>query len=189
MKTRKHSHLPVLLATIAGACMALSAASFAAGGGGGGDGRDRVDYDNLNARLRGDLGASGEVQYSAIDDGSELVINSAISVDMPVNGVAIDETTAAEADVRVVFSGYEDGRPYAECLYEFDGFNPVGEIVSAHYTLKIRQIDDQIMTHAGIVCDIDYAEEGIQKGVPVIEAGDTAVGLINGIDALQGTFD
>ena len=46
--------------------------------------------------------------------------------------------------MRVVFFGYEDGQPYAECLYEFGGFNPIGEIVSAHYDLKVRQIDHEL---------------------------------------------
>jgi hypothetical protein len=117
-------------------------------------------------------------------------------ITIPVPGLGItDEATAMEADLRLLLS--REDTPYAECLLEFDEFETEEDEGESHseaeYTVNVRsQMRKGIALQQARkgTCDTDLGTEGIQLGVPDVQAGDviTATLVVDPEDRSQDIF-
>ena len=110
-----------------------------------------------------------------------------------------DETAAAAADIRLIFS--RGGNPYAECflvLAEIETEEEEGALVTeAEYKVDVRQRltnGTTVLQEVRGTCDTDLGTLGIQAGIPDVQAGDVATARLvlpsppGPLDFLQGTF-
>jgi hypothetical protein len=105
--------------------------------------------------------------------------------------LGLDETTAPLADVRAVFS--RDGAPYAECVLVFDGIEAEDgddADLEALYKADVEWRAGRGLRERKGTCDVDLLTEGVQAGVPAVQAGDhvsITVGAEPGLPVLEGT--
>jgi len=112
-------------------------------------------------------------------------------LEIPIpNGLGIDETNAATADIRLILTHPAfDTTPamdYAECFFKFKGTETEEEDglmqTKAHYAVDIRS---RLNKRGGPglrelkgTCDIDLGTMGIQPGVPDAQDGDLATAVL-----------
>jgi hypothetical protein len=117
-----------------------------------------------------------------------------VKVEIPLGTAGLADPTAAEAaDVRVVFSN-ADGA-YAECALAFTGVEgededeleaAVAEYKTIVFLRPRRGVPRLHEVHGA--CDVNLAEDGVQPGMPDVNADDTASVTVNGIEVLGGSF-
>jgi len=105
-----------------------------------------------------------------------------VTVPVPSTGLGIADQAAAEAaDIRLVLS--RGGTDYAECLLEIDqGENDEDEGESeATYQvdvqLQVKKSGPVLKEEQG-TCDVDLGTDGVQPGVPDVQAGDVATAVV-----------
>lgn len=125
-------------------------------------------------------------------------------VKIPVDSASalgiVDETSAENADIRVILS--RNGADYAECRLELEEIEEDEEEdgddegVQAHYRVHVRIKKGAAIAKKG-TCDINPTTAAIDLGVPDVQAGDLATVTVvtdpnnrgADIDFLDGDFE
>jgi hypothetical protein len=140
------------------------------------------------------LDAHGHVKHRTRSLGDQLTRDRVqAKAEFGLGELGLDGTTAPAADVRAVFS--RDGAPYAECAMVFDGLQPEDDDdpdLEALYKVDVEWRADRGLRERKGTCDVDLATDGVQTGVPAVQAGDTVsvfatVGAGAELEVLQGT--
>jgi hypothetical protein len=139
--------------------------------------------------------ATGTLKYRSEGKGSAksakvIHFRSRVDVPLPSTLPAIaDGTAAASANLIEVFS--RAGVPFAQCTLAFQAAEEEEGATTAHFRVDIQSNTKgtkvRLKAKKGS-CDTDLVTEGVQSGLPAVQAGDTVSVQIVGADLVATEF-
>ena len=138
----------------------------------------RLSDDDSSATVKIELRRTGESKFK-------------VQLNIPITKDEVVQKRSAFASNNVTAALSKDGVAYSLCTFKFDGIEVENKRRKAEYKLEIKtnKQGSRIVKGSKGSCDIDLVTEGVQRGLPGVQEGDTI--LVESTDpvlSIEGTI-